>query len=238
MRLSFGGTLGVPAIETWSNTLRFHFGGIWTGVPVIGVEGYEPDRDQLQDMCNQAGGAIGDWMSNASANINQNAIATWCKLNWIKADGTQRDVNTVVTDFTPVPGASALAGPWSTTSVVTLRTAVARGRAHSGRIYPPMTWGGPFGNGASPYIPAGKADDIAAAAAAMISSLATRISDVIDVPAVDVAHPVVISPGSHLKGTTPLAYDVISCVVDRVPDVMHSRTRNVPRLEGLTAPIT
>lgn len=233
MKMTFGGDIGTPALEKWTNTLRFWFGGDLLG------GGYEPDRDQLQDMCNQLGGAVHDWMVNASAHINQSAKASWVKLNWIKADGTQRDLNTVVTDFTPVAGiANTEPPPWYVTQVITLRTAVSRGRAHAGRIYPPLVWAGIDGSSPKgPYISATAAGEIAQAAAAFISSCATRIGDVVDVPADQVAHPIVMSPGSRERGTLPLANDIIAAVVDRVPDVMHSRTTSVPRLEGATAAI-
>lgn len=233
MKMSFGGDLGTPAMEKWSNTLRFHFGGTLLGA------GYEPTRDQLQDMCNQLGGAVQDWMHNASANINQAAKASWVKLNWITENGTQRDLNTVVTDFAPASGQNAFAPPpWYVTQVITLRTAVSRGRAHSGRIYPPLVWPGIDGaTPMGPYISAQKATDIATAAAFFINSCATRISDVVDVPAADVCHPIVVSPGSHEKGTQSISYDIVSTVVDRVPDVMHSRTKSIPRLESFEVPI-
>jgi hypothetical protein len=236
MRLAFGGTIGNPAVETWSNTLRFHFGGLWAGVPVIGADPYEPDRDQLQDMCNELGGAVQDWVQNASALISNDAKASWCKFNWITADGSQRDVNTVVTDFTPVGGAIMEHPPWYQTYVITLRTALTRGRGHAGRIYPPLA--GPHGLVAgSPYITPADATAMATAAAAFISSCATRISDVVDVPAAQVAHAVVISPGSHEKGTSPVAYDITGTEVDRVPDVMHSRTTQVPRAAPALVPL-
>lgn len=237
IRMTFGGTLGVPGVEQWSNTLRFHFGGVWAGVPIIGADPHEPDRDELQAACDLLGGAITDWMVNDSAYINNAAIARWVKLNWVQADGTQRDTNTVVTDFTPVGGKKMTAPPpWYTTQVITLRTAVTRGRAHSGRIYPPLVWPG-LESAYSPYISAGVSGEIAQAAAAFISSCVDRIDSVTPPTFVDKPHAVVISPGSHLKGTQPLAYDITGCVVDRVPDVMHSRTRSIQRLEGATAEV-
>lgn len=235
VKLSFGGTLGVPAAETWSNTLRFHWGGTWTGIPIIGTEPAEPTRDKLVDLCNLMVGPIHDWMQNPSAHINQWARATWCKLNWIKSDGTQRDLNTVVTDFAPVAGANSEAPPpWFVTQVITLRTSATRGRGHAGRIYPPMVWPG-LDNmvGSSPYISAANAGAIAQAAAAFIQQCADTLS-MANVDNFQRAHAVVVSPGSHEKGTSPIAYDILSAVVDRVPDVMHSRTKNVPRLEGIS----
>jgi hypothetical protein len=118
--------------------------------------------------------------------------------------------------------------PWYQTYVITFRTAVGRGRAHAGRIYPPLA--GPHGLAAgSPYIAAADATAMATAAAAFLSSCADRLHQVRGLTSVDYAHPVVVSPGSHQKGTQPLAYDITGCEVDRVPDVMHSRTRQVPR---------
>lgn len=232
LKLSFGGTLGTPAVETWSNTLRFHYGGIWAGVPIIGVDPAVPTRDQLVDLCNLMVGPIHDWMQNPSSKINSNARAKWCKLNWITEDGTQRDLNTVVTDFASVPGVDMYApAPYFVTQVITLRTNATRGRGHAGRIYPPMV--SPSPEGTTPYISAEHAGLIAQSAAAFIQQCADTLS-MADVDNAQTAHAVVVSPGSHEKGTAPIAYDIISAVVDRVPDVMHSRTKSIPRLEGVT----
>lgn len=238
LRLTFGGTIGQPPLETWSNTVRFHFGGFLDGTPIIGTTGREPDRDELQAMAVALGPAVAAWLQDPAANISVNAGLTWLKLNWVKADGKQRDSDTPMIEWPAqqAGGSKALNFPWYVTHCLTLRSGAKRGRAHAGRIFPPMAYPGMADVG-SPYITEQKATDMATAFARALHNFETQIDSVTPATLVDKPHAIIVSPGNSQKGTQPLTANIVGVTCDRVPDVMHSRTNSVARAEGaLVAP--
>lgn len=225
LRLSWGGTLGDPAVEVWSNTIRLHYGGL------AGIEYDLPDRADLQVMCDDVSGAIGDWVNNLSAYISNAVKLTWVKLNAIEANGKQRDVNTVLHDVAPPRvGNQGNTAPFHHTFALTLRTGIKRGRAHSGRIFPPIA-GPPAQGTQTPYCSVNEATGMATAFAACLGSIQDRIDSHSAPTDVNRIHAIIASPGSVSAGTAPINYDITGVTCDRVADVQHRRSRSVPRVE-------
>lgn len=228
LRLSFGGTLGVPAIEEWSNTVRFK------------MAQFEPTEATLQDACNRVVTPIRQWLADPGSHISQAAALTWVKLNYIETTGLQRAGNTILTDVV-APNTGSVAGPpppFYQTYAITLRTRTRRGRAHAGRIFPPLVTHIPQDDG-SPYLSDGAAASMATAFSSMLQQCRARIGQafVVQDPTTVSPDPAVFSPGVADKGTVPLNDVFITAVVDRVPDVQHRRTKQLPRLEGTGANI-
>lgn len=224
LRLAWGGTLGSTTPEIWTNTVKWNLVG---GVP--------PTRDQLVTACDAVEAPLKAWFQGQQTGISNQAVISWAKLNWILADGKQRDQDTVQNDFAPPVrgGVSGSAPPFYQTQAITLRTRVSRGRGHSGRIFPPMVSfaaedGGPYATSVS----------VSQQASSFITCL-RALRDAMGLSWLDagpgVPDPAVFSVGSN-TGTVraPLMTPIISAVCDRVPDVQHRRTNRVPRLEGTT----
>jgi hypothetical protein len=221
LRLAFGGTLGTPAVEVWANSLKF--------VPAAGVV---PTADQLQSVANAAANPLHDWFSGLLTIISQTALLTYVKATWVQANGKQRDLNTALVDFAPpVPGQSNQPVIWEQSYCVTLRTGLKRGRAHSGRVYPPMSGRAPAVN--SPYCDPTDAQNMGDNFAFLLTQLKTAIVAIID-PGSTTSGFAVVSPGDTVKGTTPEFAYITGTVVDQVCDIMHSRTNRVKRREGTT----
>jgi hypothetical protein len=225
LRMSYGGTLGAPAVEIWTNTVKWK------------VTGFEPDAALLQAACDAVTPIVSAWIARSGSLINSAALLTWVKLNWIGANGKQRDTNTVQTDLAPgtAGGNSASTPAFSQTQAITLRTRVNRGRGHAGRVYPPVTVFAADGAG-SPYLDAGLAGGMATSFTTFLRDARAALAGVFVAafPGSLAPDPAVFSGGSALKGTQPLWTPIISAVVDRVPDVQHRRTNRIPRAEGAT----
>jgi hypothetical protein len=215
IKVSWGGTIGNPPLEIWNNSVRFH------------VPGAAPSEQGLQDIANAAGPYISEWISRGASAIRQAVLGTYVKAVWVESTGKQRDTNTAQADLVPAAsyGTLAAGGIWPQTYVLTFRTAVKRGRAHSGRIYPPYA-----GNGAqagSPYLAQGDAQGMANSGAVLLTNLRLAVQ----ATAIG-SYPSVFSPGSANRGTAPMYNPITAVVVDRVADIMHSRSNRVPRLES------
>lgn len=222
VRLSFGGTLGVPPLETWSNTLRWR-----------SLSGHVPTPAELATIAQQAGaGAIAPWFYHATTNICGAAALTWVKATWVQANGHQRDL--VTATWTPtgsITGAISAGCNFITTHAITLRTDVLRGRGHAGRIYPPMIAVGP--EYPTNYIPLAKATEMAQSAALrLLQGIAVSIEG--SLPGTGNWRCYIMSKGNEVTGVQPLASPVQTVVVDRVPDIQHRRSKSVPRAEGAT----
>jgi hypothetical protein len=215
IKISFGGTIGNPPLEIWSNSVRFH------------IPGNAPSEQGLQDIANAAAPYVSAWIGRGASAIRQAVLGTYVKAVWVQANGRQRDANTAQADLVPATSFGTLAAPgiWPQTYCLTFRTAIKRGRAHSGRIYPPYA-----GNGASagsPYLAQGDAQGMANSGAVLLTNLRLAVS------ATSVgASPTVFSPGDTVKGTPPVYNPITAVVVDRVADIMHSRSNRVPRSES------
>ena len=228
LRVSFGGTLGNPALEIWANSIRFKIGA--NDAP--NVASTEMDSAGLDIALPLMITPLQNWITAAPAKVSTYAALTWCKLAWIKADGKQRDVSTHVVDV-PAPnnGSSNLIPPYYQTFALTFRTDKRRGRGHSGRIYPPMVSPALQGTGYTAY---NDGNGMATAAATLLDALAAAIwiTDLGSPP----VYPVV---GSAARATGPdaggaLLQRITGVVVDLVPDVQHRRTNQLKRAESQT----
>lgn len=223
LRLSFGGTLGDSVQEIWSNTVRFN------------VIGTPPTREQLETACNALVPVTKAWFQSQSAKIHAEAKLTWIKLNWVGADGKQRDSETVLADVVPPASGQDLtpAPPYYQTFAITLRTRVSRGRGHSGRIFPPMVALNAVSG--TPYTTAAAATGMATTFIQFLRDARFAMGEVWQDQGVGLPDPAVFSAGSTTAPVrAPLMNLIISAVVDRVPDVQHRRTNRVPRSEGNT----
>lgn len=225
MQLSFGGSLGNSKADVWTCGLKYLYAD----------RAYAPTQQDLDAILQIMASDVAGWFQggnvNGNSHISADAKLEWVKANYILASGLQRDVNTHVYDLpVPMSGPAALQVPWYQTLAITLRTGLKRGRAHSGRFFPPLVTVQP--EAGSPYIAAAEANGIAAwAQSALIDPLNAHIS----ANGTQIGHIAVLSPGNTAAGTTPTSQIVTGVVCDRVPDVQHRRTNRVARLEGTLA---
>ena len=197
------------------------------------------DGDLLVAANEAAWTSVSNWLTSPEAKIGGGTRLTWIKTNHILMTGKQRDVNTVQKEVPLGPLNGTASVPWYQTVVLTHRTALARGRAHSGRIYPPAVNAAVAAG--TPYISEADANGMATAWASCLSSLAVVLNDHAEGATISDWFPAVISPGD-LDAAPPVSeckfQEITGVVCDRVPDVMHSRTKSVPRLEGSLKPLT
>lgn len=84
--------------------------------------------------------AVSTWFSSASNFMSNQAVLKSIKVNNINPSGHYVDPTTHQHDFaTPVAGGVASSWTCFNTVAISFTTAIARGRAHTGRIYPPVT---------------------------------------------------------------------------------------------------
>lgn len=223
VRLAFGGTLGTQGFETWSNTLRFMEG-----------DGLEPTRDSLVTTAAALQTPLSTWIGAAGSLIGSSAKMTWIKLNFIKSDGKQRDVDTVLHQWAGMNGGVASSGaPWYQTYALTHRTPAQRGRAHAGRIFPPVV--SAYVTPGEPYVSTTIANGMATSWATCINSVRGVLNSNLGGAVTKMWFPVVMSPGDTDKpgaAATCVYQPITGVVADRVPDVQHRRTKQVPRAEG------
>jgi hypothetical protein len=232
LRVSFGGTLGTPAAEIWANSIRFKSSPNFSAT----APSDEIDSAALDVALPLMVAPIKTWIAAAPSKISNYATCTWAKLAWIKADGHQRDVATHVVEVTaPNAGNSNLIPPYYQTFALTFRTDKRRGRAHSGRIYPPMVAAALQGNG---YIAPTDGDGMVGTAVTLLNALAAAIQP--DGSGSAPVYPVVASPatatGPDAGGA--LLQRVTGIVVDLVPDVQHRRTNQLKRVETALSAVT
>lgn len=231
LRLQFGGNLGNPAVEIWSNGVNFAY-----------TEGEKeaPSVAEINSISTQVATVLSGWFTNATSLIGPAASLTYHKLSWVLSNGKQRDIETVLHNYgNGVVGGAPSNPAWTQTYALTLRTDVTRGRGHSGRIYPPLSGLAP--EGASPYCSAVSANGMATQFATALADIAGRMQAVLN-PSADTAtvrpiHPCVVSAALSEKGQTPFNTRITHVVVDRVADVQHRRVNRVDRLEGATAAV-
>lgn len=228
LKLAFGGEIGTPALEQWSCTVRFKANSD-DGNTVPTVD-FTPE--QIDTALGNLNAPLQAWFSSPNAQIGSVARLTWAKLNMIEVNGKQRDVNTHRIDTGIVAGGGGAASVhWFVTMALTERTNVSRGRAHSGRIFPPCIVSTP--QAGTPYVGPNVAKDMAAAWANCLNGISTAIHAARGAGDVTKVYPVIGSPAdTRIGGGGPLLERVTGVVVDRVGDVQHRRTDSVPRVEG------
>ena len=224
LRVTFGGSLGTPSVEIWSNTINFN--NLAAAIPTEQEVALLPDA---------IAPAVATWFNAADSIINLDAKLEWLKAVWIQADNKQRGETTAIHDYPGgVPGGSNVPVIWEQSYCLTWRTPLTRGRGHAGRIYPPLS--GPPPVAGSPDCTAANANRLATSAIALLAGMRDGISQVLT-PA-RVLNPVVISRGNVAGDKIPRAITITGVVVDRVADIQHRRTNRVPRAEGNLAPAT
>lgn len=221
MRLTWGGTIGTPPVDEWSNGLAFS------------VLPEAMSAEELGLAVDTCAITIDKWIKSNGASIGIAVQLTWVKAVWVNADGKNRDVNTEVLDLGTSGGRgnNTVNPSWNQAYALTFRTDVTRGRGHSGRIYPPLSGKNPTGN--TPYLEKTEADLMAQAFATCITELKADIGAAQTPQFSRPVVPVVVSRRTP-DGRAPILTPIKRVVVDRVADVMHSRTRQVPRAEGAT----
>lgn len=79
------------------------------------------------------------WFSTGTNKLSTLAWLNYVKCNHIGVDGKYTDPVTHRRDYTPhIGGAYSTTYPMTTTTAISFTTAVARGRAHTGRVYLPL----------------------------------------------------------------------------------------------------
>lgn len=224
LRIAIGGSLGNPPQEIWSNSFRY-----------ITANG-APTPTQLQAAADALLPVVGAWITSAESLISTAVRLRYVKATWVLATGRQRDANTAQADSTAgIQGVSAYQAIWEQTYVLTFRTRLNRGRAHAGRIYPPVAGHGPALESQA-YCAAPEAAGMAHAGAVLLTSMAESLRTTVDTAA-NYGSFCVVSPGDSTRGTQP-AYETINRVeCDQVADIMHSRTNRVPRLAPAAVPV-
>jgi len=225
LRLTWGGDIGDPAMEQWTNGLHL----------VDFTDGDLPSDEELQDGLNYIAPFISAWFIKPQMQISPAVRLGWAKLNRLDEYGHQPG-NTIRHDFpAAIYGGGNGTTDWNQTFACTLRTAKQRGRAHAGRIFPPVVCYNPTGK--TPYIAAAEAASLAEQVGLLLNTITVGLrfhwNDAVQVPHADYDFvPAVVSPGLRDKGTQEVRERITSVVVDRVPDVQHRRTAQVPRNEG------
>lgn len=231
LRLQFGGPLG-PAIDEWSCSVRFKKSALIVNT----APSVELDAASLDAALAAMVAPLKAWFGNPNSHISSGCTMKYAKLAWILSTGLQRDVATHRVDFAAQNGAGAGNPHWFITQALTMRTAVSRGRAHSGRIFPPLVTQNV--EAPSAYISVADSTAVAATWATCLNALSAAIQ-ANDGAGGDVTpvYPVIASPvatGGPHPGPA-LLEKVTGVVADRVADVQHRRTNKVPRAEGAIA---
>jgi hypothetical protein len=219
--IAWGGTLGTPPLDVWTNTLK--------AIP------YEPDGvtrsvltvDEQDELLTLLEPIFSEFMNPATDTklIGAAAKMTWIKANMIASTGKYMYPTTSVYDFDPaIPGDAASASDWRISLVPTLLTGKARGKAHSGRFYPPAVVPSMEGAG-SPYVTTAQAQALANQAYA----LAVAGIGGVTLTSGKTLVTVITSPGETAVGVEPVSNMVLAVEVDRVPDTQRRRTNRVPR---------
>lgn len=228
LQLSWGGTLGNAGQEIWTNGVRFH---------VPDYVGNGPDTAGLQAIMVAVDAQVKAWVLDVGSlsGIGSDVKYEWVKANWVLASGLQRDTNTNRADAVggPYSGHSGLV-PWYQTYAITLQTGFKRGRAHTGRIFPPIVAYAPeLGTG---LVSAAAANDMTTAAKNMFNGIQAGVRA--EWVAGVTGHLAVLSPGNSAIGTGAVAAQIQAVVVDRIPDVQHRRTNRLVRTLGAVQQLT
>lgn len=221
--LTWGGTLGTPQQDEWSNTLR-----------LVAPDDPHPSPEALTAAAEALQPLLTAWFQSDGSKIGRAATVNFIKLNPVDEYNHQFPGATIRHDFT-----AAVEGlvtnplvPWHQTYALTLRTKVGRGRASKGRIFPPVVAIQP--ELGSPYCAAAASSAAATAFAVFLdaaqAAIATAINGV-DAELYDF-HFCIISVGDRSKGQIGLDGIISSVEMDRVADVQHRRTNAVARSIG------
>lgn len=220
LRLQWGGVLGTPPVEIFSNTVRYMYGQV----------GRNPSEADLQACADAVAPILSGWFVNPKSIIGADAHLTYLKVTHILGTGKQSTQNTPEHEFFNISGANVATAPiWEQTYCLTLRTNNRRGRASKGRIFPPLS--GPPPASGSPYCGDADSNGMAQTFANFLSQAAHAVQDTLEDGGAHGSFGV-ISPGNSTKGTVEMAtyYAYVEC--DEVADIQHRRTNRVARKVG------
>lgn len=245
LKVAWGGSLGNPAVEVWTNSLAV------MGTTTDDIAGVAADGQQfLVDNIEALATAIKNWFvltaqdggaaDSVGTGISSSAYLEWVKLNLIDQTGHYELPST--TYFLPakVAGGAARDGsayynpPWQQSTAITLRTTISRGRGSKGRVYPPMSGPPPAIN--SPYSSAAQCLQMANSFKGLIDNINQGLGRGYNRAAVhsdrflNVCVESISPTTGPSAGKPALLTPVIGVEVDRVPDVQRRRVNRVPRL--------
>jgi hypothetical protein len=226
LRLQWGGSLGTPPLDIFSNTIRYAYG----------TSGASPSAASLKAAATAVMTDLTQWFVDSDSKIGQAANLEYLKVTHVLSNGKQRDaVVAEATLPTAAHGANVSTTPiWEQSYCLTLRTNVPKGRASNGRIFPPLSGPPPAAN--SPYCGDADAAAMASRFATFLTNASHSIQNTVEAGG---AHGffAVFSPGDSTKGTSPLFnyYKKVAC--DEVADIQHRRVNRVPRKEAAVATI-
>jgi hypothetical protein len=219
MALVWGGTLGTPAQEEWSCSMKLMYfsGGVPTTVP---YDDQEPLLNIYQPL-------LVTWFTAAATKINAGAKMTFAKLNSIGEDGKYVYPNTTVMDFTGPTGASSTAVDWRQSLAITMRGESQRGKASTGRFYPPLVALNPE-IASNPYVSVTEATAYMGTAKTLLDSI-----NAADVSGTSLSSPpqvVLVGPRDTTKVGSVKVWNLVTYIeVDRVNDSQRRRTNRVAR---------
>lgn len=217
--IAWGGTLGTPTQDVWTCTLKaiVHPAGLQT------VDAFTL-TDQ-QEWLTGAKSAFSAWMSssNTAGGLPRGTCAalTWIKANMIGTDGKYMYSTTSQLDVTPaVTGGIQSANP-RVSAVVTLETAIGRGRGSRGRYYPPAVGFQPDSVN-SVFLSTSKVTGQLGIEKTFLNAL--KAVTVTSGRYIELAN---VSPGDSVKGTDPLWAGILKISMDNVADTQRRRTNAV-----------
>lgn len=221
VRLAWGGQLGGGSAEIWAESVKYCYAD----------RNYPPTTNDMLAIMGIMTTHLTTWMTGGglgNSHVGGSAHLAWVKANYVLASGLQRDADTHYQDVNPIISGNGGAVPFYQTFAVTLRTGLHRGRAHSGRVFPPCVAAATVGTDG--YCSLVDANDMALA----FGDLLKKLNNDISANGTQIGHVAVLSPGDSTKGTLPVVQNVTGVVVDRVADVQHRRTNRLARSEGAT----
>lgn len=248
VRISFGGTIGVPGVEIWENTINY------TGATDALTADIMAAGASLPDQMAQLKIDVVRWFSSTDTSVNgagasmisNSVFLDYIKLNLVGTNNRYLGQPNGI-QFTPIQAQGAqLDGPimpWQSTYGITLRVANRRtGRGSKGRIFPPLAGASPPVG--SPYIAAALADAMTHSFAVLLGDINTHLfsSNGFVHPAADpgVGNCIVVSPVPHKGpnvGAAALNSVITSVEINRVADVMTSRVNRIPRKTDGALPV-
>lgn len=222
--IAWGGALGSPGLDIWTNTLKCYTSGSPT--QSLSVDQQETVANALvSDLSTLVETYLASGSGDTTGLYGNSAYLDWVKVNSIGSDGKYVHPTTTVVDLeTPVNGHGTSTESWRNSIVCTLRTDRQRGPAHVGRFYPAASAVGGLSSGA-PYFTASYATAAATAVATLIEAINS-----LD-PAGDGSITLTVANVSPETPTLPggLVLAITSVEVDRVMDTQRRRTNRVPR---------
>lgn len=221
--LAWGGGLGNPQLDVWTNTLKCIVTDD-SGVQIVLTEAQQQEvADALQAPVETFFSTTG---TSSGATIVGNAVTLqWFKANSVGNDGKYVYPNTTYYDYPePFPAGGGGWSDWRTSAVVTWRTDKARGRAHVGRLYVPAAVLTNSSETFGPYFDDEIGTNLQLAATTLFNTIGAY-------SAIENVHltPSIVSASTTADPQLATYQAITSAEVDLVPDTQRRRTNRVPR---------